>query len=347
MPPKKAILHIGTHKTGSSSIQHTLNKATDNGQLERFAFQRAISCRLNGNNLLPLIYRPLSEAPREVKNEYGGDSALYQKHQKAWHAKFLDFLGSNERVVLSSEYLINFPPAALSKLGDDLLQAGFHDVTIVLYIREPASYYISSVQQILKASKIIKPPGKFHYNFRKIVEKWNGAFPNKLLIRPFNRSELYNHCVVQDFLQIIGNLFDLSDLARKLDIIDVNQSLSAEAMLILQNYRETFYYDRDDVFYEDSSRLVRLLDQSQNSISQTPPALKKNIKNMIMKNHGDILQWLENTYGIRFYEPNAKASVEIDESACRASRLEEILDAYDPEIVHRLLLYCLNRALTS
>lgn len=345
MSEKRAIIHIGMHKAGSSSIQNTLDKASDKGQLADIAYQNKITHKKLGNNLLPTVYKELSEAPRGIKNKYAGNERKYKKEQKVCRAKFSGFLKKNRKIVLSSEHLIGFRKKNILDLRNDLSRAGIENTKIVLYIRNPADYYLSAVQQILKASKRIRPPAEFRYNYKSIIENWRDVFPGAILVRPFDRSELYQNCVVQDFLHILSKELDVVDLPQKLDVIETNQSISAEAMLILQQYRHLFYPDSDDVFKEDSSKLVKLLERSRENIYQTPPELKKNIRNMILNNHIDILEWLKDSYDISFCDLTKQKSIAKDASAFQATRLDEIIDAYDPDILNRLLFYCMNKAL--
>jgi hypothetical protein len=347
---KKIIIHIGTGKTGSSSIQKSLSHAADEGLLYDITYPK-IQKKKFDHEFLAISYKPFSKLPRVIRTKYAGKENILEKDRVKYRRQFLNILNKSQKVILSSEYLTNFNPEEISLLKNDLRELGYEDIKIVVYVRKPSSYYLSFIQQQLKASKCISDPRTFSYPFKKTICNWHNFFPGKIIVKPFDITKLKNNCVVQDFLHTISQTFEI-DIDHNIKICNLNSSMSAEAMVIMQKYRRIFYNSKDNIFMKDSSKLFNILVEIENQINQTKPMLKKDVGKLVVNNHVDDLKWLNQHYGITFDKENSSISniadiTDIDNIAdIRESNLDDILRSYDNDILIDVLYHALNKGVS-
>jgi hypothetical protein len=96
------------------------------------------------------------------------------------------------------------PPFEISSLKSDLFEIGFNEVQIVVYVRDPASYHHSMVQQQIKALYRFSKPITFKDKVKEIIESWSAAFPrSRISVRSFDRDKLVARCVFLDFLAVV------------------------------------------------------------------------------------------------------------------------------------------------
>jgi len=101
----------------------------------------------------------------------------------------------------------------------------------------------------------------------------------------------------------------------------------------------------DGVHLHDSSRLVRLLRESQASLPQTRPRLRPGIDEIIMSSHRDDLAWLRAEHGIDFPGRGAGPASTWAPGGSEI-QVADIME-YRDEIVQQLLLHALRSALAA
>ena len=161
--PKTAVIHIGTRKTGTTSIQETL--ARSGSQLGMVGYPLVGADR--DQNRIISLYLPQEEMPLTWRD-------LDPSANRRFSSVFFKQLNSANDVVISAEALSSwFSLSDIRRLRMDFEKAGFDRFRIVLYIREPADYYLSYTQQVLRSSSSFAPegehPGVFRYEFRRIA----------------------------------------------------------------------------------------------------------------------------------------------------------------------------------
>ncbi len=337
---KKIILHIGTSKTGSSSIQATLSFASNQGKLEPITYFQPQS---ESKNFLCCIYRPRENIPREFRIKHSCSDELDQTI-KTYRREFLTFLADNTKVIISSEALSNLNCKEISRLRADLDHFDFKIVQIVIYVRDPIDHYLSRLQQSLKVSHCPVSPVTYHYNLKNKIRNWHYHFPDQVKVQPFQKEMLHMHCVVRDFLHIASTFFSFDFKDPR--VFNINESVSAEGMIILQQYRSQFYPESEFIQQSDLNQLVSLLQRSKNIIPQSKPTLKPSVAHLIRNNHNEVYKWLFNKYGIVFpsYE-YSKSNVPpkyVKHWNEESNKLEEILDNVEKFKVNDVLLQILR-----
>lgn len=345
MTSKQLLLHIGTGKTGSTSIQEALHQASVDGKLGEICYPQV---ERHNHNLLAALYKSEERLPRGYRNMYKqqGPDALASDACAFKEELFRSLLHSNKAIV-SSEYLSGFAPSEIQALKSDLAQLGIAETLVVVYFRDPASHYLSNVQQSLKAARTYAAPAVYRHPVGQVLRNWGEEFPN-LVVRPFVKRLLVGGDPVRDFLRVASSFFGLDD---NLDLPTtvVNQSVSAEGMIVLQRYRSLFYPNADDHFKRDSTDLHRVLQQSMSAISQTRPKLAPSVEQVIAGNHQHDLEMLWREYGVDLrVEPrgqtNGDPGTESYEGPRRWNDVTQILESYDEDILDELLYYCVKEA---
>ena len=268
----KLILHIGTGRTGTQSIQDITKKNID--VIEKAGVHYPILERRNHHNALAL---PLVGAnpPRYLRNRYGSDVETNLNE----FSKFFDLIASSaassscDTCLLSSEFLGRVFDQAAGEIVFSKLRTIFSHITVLCYTRSPSSYYLSATMQTLKASGNLKTPEK--QNIYRIAKSYE-PFADEITIREFNRSTLLNGDVRQDYFNtIIPGLFESFGKVPP----SKNESISAEIMEIIQEYRNQFWANADNQFNDETDRLLDyLVATAKDNELYSKPSLKPEIK---------------------------------------------------------------------
>ncbi|MCP4338161.1 MAG: hypothetical protein GY799_04590 [Desulfobulbaceae bacterium] len=141
-----AIFHTGFHKTGSSSIQHSL--AHNRSLLKAYGYHYPDIC-LKGKrfyNCSVPLYGRYCDKPETFKhywyhNELDADFANGEIDKL-----FERELWREDKLIFSDEFISRLAPTELAYLRDDFKAHGYK-VRVISYVREPFNLLVSSVQQ--------------------------------------------------------------------------------------------------------------------------------------------------------------------------------------------------------
>lgn len=236
------IIHVGMHKTGSSSIQNFLY--TNVGNIE---FKYA---NLKVENQSKVIYSLFSNNPYE----YHGHKSLglskeevnkYNVENRALINQ--SFLNSyTQKTIISAEDIMYLKQDELIKFKV-FLSDYFFNIKIIAYVRPLLSYVESAFQELVKHGlnridfTYADPDYKRFLLFYDVFGKEN------VTLRFFHKNALYNGDVLQDFCKTIGISNNLQTNISK------NESLSKEAISLLyvyQKYTKDFYKPGAQYFTE-------------------------------------------------------------------------------------------------
>lgn len=329
---KTVLLHVGTAKTGTTSIQRYLAQLQASGQLGPLCYP------LWGDDYnqqrLVVIYRPYEELPPASRQSYPASKIKFNRMRERYSAFVFGALRSADAAVISAENLCQYSPRHLDQLRIDLESLGFEDFHIALYVRDPADFYLSDAQQCLRSASVpphIEDPASFRYEFLRAAEMWEQAFPGRLMVRRLPDNS--QHDVVEDFVGLIKRCFGvaLPEVALRM-----NPTISAEAMNILDDYRRTFWPRNGGLLTTDTARLVRFLRESAQDISQTKPVLKKEVAAVIRGNHQADAEVLHSRFGVDLGLRNCDPQATVPRR--EPFRVAEIVEEVNPDVVRRLLL---------
>jgi hypothetical protein len=289
----RVILHIGMPKTGSSALQRAFVATRRQLRKKGILYPKGT---LNHNFLIAGLAAP-DRIGRVFDQHYDGD-------HEAVRSDFADFwrniVQSVERhspsvVVLSAESLfgqVGLPGAA--NLRTLLAPLGGR-TEVVCYVRRPSDYYLSMVQQRLKAAWTMRPVGPVGY--RAPLESAMAAADAVHVVR-YDRSLFPQGDIVADF----ASRFMPEAAADLCAVADpkVNTSMSAEAMDIVQAFRRDHHRDEDDRFTPDTGMLRRRLAEREAELGGVRrPQLLPHVRGLVDQSSVDLI-WLRDTFGIVF-----------------------------------------------
>lgn len=223
---KHLVIHIGMSKTGSSSIQRTLSKTR---QLPRFEYLWLDEA--NAGRHLATAF--MAEPERMQSNRKRGlDKApLMAERERVLAAWAAQLKADADLFVLSSEMISLLDRPALTALRD-WLTPQVDRISLLGYVREPASYMESMFQQSLKAGNARFDLARRYPAYRERFGDLEAVFGReRLQYKLFAPARFAHQCVVRDFLQGLGRELDESEVVR------VNDGLSAAAVGLLFIYR--------------------------------------------------------------------------------------------------------------
>ena len=205
---RKLIIHIGCHKTGTSSIQHTLYKNKVPLFKQGFTLFHENpdgSERKSGNALTWVKFK--------LKREHRIEGKIRKELPKALAAA-----GNN--VIISAETLSWVFSAKDIQGFQKQLSKYFDDIKIIAYIRRQDMQAVSQYQQASKhgafvaarfynggtrALPVYKNYFQKYLNYHRRLGMWADAFgDNNMVIRVFERSQLIDGDSVADFFQVCG-----------------------------------------------------------------------------------------------------------------------------------------------
>lgn len=219
------VLHIGTPKTGTTSIQHALSTNEDLLADKNITFIKTGRHRASHNDLANAISR------------HGPD----HKFRDAFEEEFQNSgrLKDSRTLLMSSEIFSLIAPTKFRKalpLLDGI------SMKIVVYLRRQDQYAEAFYKQRLKNGRIILPFDEFlqsrvcrritHYN--ALLRNWSQAYPKaEILPRIYDRANFENGDIVADFATILGlGAADLGDakiehnLSPSKEVVDILLALS-------------------------------------------------------------------------------------------------------------------------
>ena len=226
---KRCWLHIGMHKTGSSSIQANLAHDTIPG----WCFLTVGRKKNIGQYLYAMLATEPADfhtfvkqgwTPRQVARE---GERLRGKLEKAIRQS------RAENLILSAETLSIVGRPGIGKLGE-FLRPLCDEVRVIGYVRPPIGFKTSHFQQRIKHGVGSFDIGEIRTRYRNRFRKFDKVFGRaNVILRKFDPATFPERCVVRDFHHQLGMPEPAPDSVSR-----SNESLSREACGILYAYRK-------------------------------------------------------------------------------------------------------------
>lgn len=243
-------LHIGMHKTGSTSIQESLAKA---GRGEGWSYVKLDSLPNLNRALFAMFDSNPSRHPVFVKQGLPPEVIAERRERLRGKLRRViqKFKGGN--LILSTEMASLMDQAGVQEMRD-FLAPWFDEIRIVGYVRAPQAFKNSLFQEQVKHGK-----GTLNNmtlpRYRMRFEKYDKVFGRgNVLLREFKPSSFSNKCIVSDFCEVVG-------ITPPAEIVRVNESLSREACGLLYAYRKfgPGYGKGEEVVKENNQLIAPLL----------------------------------------------------------------------------------------
>ena len=223
---RKLILHIGLHKTGSTSIQAALKKYKD---------------KLIKNNIYPYDFN-LDRSEKKIctLNEFAKI-----KHQD----KILENITKikQESILISAENLYHYSNKNKIQNLKKKLDNYFFKIKIIIFIRRQDKHTISYFQQRakfnlsfgiydkkkdFKISNFLKKDLSAYFNFNKTLKAWEDVFgTDNLTVKSFEKNDLYLNNLIKDFF----NNLDIDVPIQDAQIKNPSNGLVKTKILFLMN----------------------------------------------------------------------------------------------------------------
>ncbi len=212
-------LHIGSHKTGTSTLQRNLRRAKNAGQFGPYRY---------------LHFKGHFQANPIVRIEgQGADMQALVQHDLVEQLIPPDGDG-----VLSTEMLFWLSDQAPVTALAQQLRAHFDEIKVVAYLRRQDALALSHRKQVvmgvaalqfygcqISALPTYQPHMQRYFDYAAKLALWEEAFgADALVVRRFEPAHLVGGDTVNDFFTLIGAPFE-----KRVD--DVNQALSRSAAL--------------------------------------------------------------------------------------------------------------------
>jgi hypothetical protein len=214
------IIHIGTEKTGTSSIQEFLHRNRKQLNKNGYYYLRSPGLR-NHRKLAHLVMSSEKKDLFTIQNkieEHNARALWKQKTVNAIYSELSSIPNTIHTVVVSSEH---FHSRLTNELELKELKSLFEDVfdpcnfQIVCYLRRQDKLAVSLHSTRLKInydSKRIFPDvteNNHYYNYEKMLSLWAKTFGQKCLnVRLFEKNLFINRDLLEDFLSTVNIGFD-------------------------------------------------------------------------------------------------------------------------------------------
>ncbi len=276
---KRCILHIGMHKTGSSSIQESLKDFSSS------EFHYATLLRTsNHGGAINSAFAEDSRHLRRGANRSARRSIVRAAGVRSRLKRQFEQLDTNT-IIISGEGIVKLKQSELEELKAFITQYT-SDIIVVCYIRAPKSYMESALQQRIKAGLNFFDKAACYPNYRSRFEKFEVVFGAKSVrYWGFSSKSLKDQCVVSDFCARLGIPIQSNDIVR------VNESLSRNAIAALYAYRK-FHSDSFPTVGK-STKENRWLIEKLHGLPGPKLRLSSSIVLPILKERRNDVDWME------------------------------------------------------
>lgn len=309
---KNCIIHIGMHKTGTSSIQQSLKGFED----DSFVYAD-IDGRPNHSLALLNVF---SEKESKDGINYSSNEDL----SKEILLRLSDSIQQcgDRTYIVSGEGISFFSKSELSNMYQ-YFGSYFDNVTIAAAVRAPSAYMASAFQEGMKRG------GKDYLNIEHRYKKYKNIFSkfdevfgrDNVCLWKFDPSVYKNGCAVQDFCNRFG--ISLSDEK----IVRVNESISREVVGLLLTYRKLAkHLGSMSMTGPQNARLVKALE----GIGDTKFCFSPDVVRYVLAKNRKDMDWIESRLGESLHE-------ELGEHQAGDVREEADLLKHDHKVIDRLL----------
>ena len=231
------VLHIGTGKTGTTTVQGVLGKSRallrETGTLYPRAFGRYRHLRFG------FLVRPDAELVKSPEWLRSGNADTDPRELRRVVRRRLrrELTPDVRRVLISDEALYRRSVATIARVQRFTAARG-GSVRVVAYLRPHAEHLASNYQQVVKGGAVARfdewarSDLSHTYDYHRYLARWRDHLaPDRLVVRVFDPDAFVGGSLVDDFLDATGLEVTAADLA---PAERSNESLSAEAVEVLR-----------------------------------------------------------------------------------------------------------------
>ena len=321
---ERLIVHVGMHKTGSTTLQHMLHqmKWGPVGPIDMIDVNHSPACMLWFGSAL--------KQERTMLN-LGHNRASAERHLADVQARVERQLKSSHKreLVISSEWLsagriMGEGRRGVLKRLKATFEPHFNKIEFFAYVRQPIAFTTSAAQEMIKMRREFNTPWA---NYEQRFGQIQYLFGRKNVhLRLFDRSKLKNGDVVSDFQDWMGWP------QRPAKLPHVNQSLSAPAAALIH----CFQYNRPlTQSVEDHEFKIKSVEQLA-KIPGPKFALSQDLTAQLLEKNAADLEWIEDCMQQKVSDADRgipEGAIAIsgeDDLKCQAARFAPILRGKAP-----------------
>lgn len=330
----KLVLHAGMSKSGSTAIQRGLTHLRAPLAQNGIYYPEGLVTPHNQSFLIAAV-RPFEHLPRHFRQAYEQKQNRVRKDFDAWIARMRKAIKKTNphTLLMSGETLFKITEPDDFNTLSTLLRSFASEIEVVVYLRRPSEFYLSSSQQALRASHRIKPLKPIAY---RQALKGLEAMADHLHVFKYDRVLFPDGDILRHFMATFCPEFTYHGPAERL----ANVSLSAEGLALLARYRRLHHANKHNRFTKDTNRLIAAIRDVDAALSgNTRPKLKPEIAKIIDEGSEDLL-WLRDKYSISFDDISYDDINHISE-IIRPKRLEEICNI-NKKRLNKMSLYVIR-----
>jgi len=278
---KECTIHIGMHKTGSTSIQATLQQYLNDVEYTYFDLKTI------NHSLRIFSLFSLDKVARDLQTKNFSTSEIVDFNNDTQKMIIENILhAKTPRMIISGENISLLSQKSLIHMKGFLLQY-FEKITILGYVRSPKSYIQSMFQESVKRN------GIGHFKLEKMYPSYRDKFEKFDIVFGRENVKLWK------FDPKVFPLNDVSmDFCKKLNIhmdpkniVHTNVTLSKESLSVLYIYRKYGSgFGKGKNVISENFHLIKLLGSMGKSKARFSFSL---ISEILEKNKNDIA-WMEN-----------------------------------------------------
>lgn len=234
----RCVVHIGTEKTGTTSIQESLEKNSSLLAKSGILYPPALS---KGRHAKIACYAMDYNTVDRRKKQFGlFDKATTDSFRKTFEADFEKSLNGHDTVLIVNEHLSRLRNVSEVERLKSFLSRFFDDIRVVVYLRRQdklmRSMYSTRIKLGLTSNDVYPVwPKKAntvftHYDFKRILVLWTEVWGREVVVpRIFERNLLVNKDALSDFCQI-------AEVQLPEDFVPVraNESISPQALVAVR-----------------------------------------------------------------------------------------------------------------
>lgn len=312
---KKCIIHIGMHKTGSSSIQESLSKCKN---LNHFHYANLLTSNHSGK--IFSIFSDSSKNLHTLRRRGMTDDEIQTFINNAKRMLISNCMDLKcDTMILSGEGIIKLSLEELKKFKL-FLENYFEKITIVAYIRTPISFIHSAFQQQIKEGVDTFNIKNSFPKYRQKFEKFDMVFGKKnVVLWKFDPKSFKSNDVVMDFCNRLGIKLDSKYISRS------NETVLKETLCLLYIYRK---YGQGFGIGRHVIRQNNLLIDALQSLGKSKIQFSKGLIKNVLCDIKDDVKWMEKRLGQSLNEKIVGIKDTIDK--------EEDLLSVEPDTVNAL-----------
>ena len=242
---KQVIIHVGFHKTATTSIQQSCSMNRDKLAERGFYYpkfhldQRLINNNFSINHSIPFYSLFTSEPEKyHINVRLGLDPNKVNKEYEQQLNQILE--QKIEKIIISGEDICGLSQIELERMKKKISSYGY-DIRIIVVIRSPLSSMTSSIQEIVKNGYTIEDI-RYHQNpniLKTRIETIESVFPQTDFF-PFQDLLQHKNGPVGFFWETIG-VANFSNL----EVFRTNNSISDQATRLIDfiNKEQPFFLD--------------------------------------------------------------------------------------------------------